>query len=461
MKRDFLRRLECPHCAGPLRRDAPHPAGGDALEYGLLRCSCSEYPVVAGIPIFKAEGRVSVMDQTTDSVVTIGPDVRELRDLIRQGAHEEALLRLLVMPSRRTSRWLMLAETVPARFRRFARGVAERSWKRQRDEHRAWLRRPPAESNAMEMIDFFYRRSLKSELYHYFSCRFAQPRHLAALSLASLLPTSDQPVLDLACGFGHILHYWRQVHPRLGVIGLDRNFFQLYVARHWVAPGAEFVCSDADVRLPFPTASLGGVFCSDAFHCFLRRAQCADEIRRLVEPGGLRVLARFGNRLVEPREGYELSPAEYARLFTGLQTRLLSEDELVREYLAGRGPQLAPDGPPASVDHQKWISLVASDDAGRLRNHDRFAAWPHAAGRLRINPLYRQSRDDAGNLGLTFEFPSPWYEFENSGCLQYMPRNARVSADALARMERGDRSPELDELVRQCVVVGMPDRYLP
>ena len=219
-------------------------------------------------------------------------------------------------------------------------------------KHRELLVNSEKGTTAHDLIGFFYRHSLRSELYNHFYYKFSQPRHLAGLSLASLLPVSEKPILDLACGFGHFMHYWITTHPGQRVIGLDRNFFQLYVARNWVAPGGDFICSEADLKLPFPSHGLCGVFCADAFHYFLRRWQCAEEMKRVIEPEGLIILARFGNSQAEPREGYELSVAGYLKLFDGLTWRMFSEDDLLQEVpqttwpSAGRAIDLVGFGSP-------------------------------------------------------------------------------------------------------------------
>jgi SAM-dependent methyltransferase len=456
----LLQQLVCPFCGGSfaVRHARTKPDGG--IEYGILACGCCEFPVVAGIPILKATGRVDAMKQTADSPMVPGPEVSRLNELIRRGRGEEALLWLLVMPDRGTTRWMALTEALPPALQRVPRSLAWRSWESRRERYRELLLHDADRHSAMEMIRFFYHDSVPSEVCHYFACRFGQPRHLAALSLAQLLPHSQRPILDLACGFGHFMHTWNARLPVQFVIGIDRNFFQLYVAKRWVAPRGQFVCSAADVRLPFRSGACCGVFCCDAFHYFLHRLQSAEEMRRVIERGGPIVLARFGNREVEPREGYELSPMEYRRLFDGWSVRMRPETELLDDYLAMRGPRLADDEGIGRLAGQKWLSLVACEDQAMLRDHEGFQEWPHGAGRLRINPLYQTSQAPDGSTRLAFQFPSRWYEFENGDCLRYMPKDASISREALAQMGRGIRTPEVEELIRQCVVVGMPERYL-
>jgi ubiquinone/menaquinone biosynthesis C-methylase UbiE len=463
MKIGLLAILRCPYCGRTLSASAAHPVDTAEIEYGILACACNEFPVVGGIPIFQGEGRVNVMRQTVDSVIEMGPPVKDLVKLVKAGSYEKALLRLLVIPKRNISRLFALSGCVPTRAGGGKiRSLADLLWSRQQDQNREFVLDRREGATAMEMIRFFYHTSLQLEVYHYFSCRFGQPRHLAALSLASLLPTGPGPILDLACGFGHLVHYWRHAHPRQTVVGLDRNFFQLYVARKYVAPGAEFVCSEADGRLPFSSEVFSGVFCSDAFHCFLRRLQCVEEMKRVThDEDGLLLLARFGNREVEPREGYELTGEEYKAMFTGLTTRLVSEEHLLHDYLKGLGPQLGDPLPPSQMVGQKWLSLAASKQPGTLRNSGKLGEWPHGVGRLKLNPLYQVVNVSAsGNQHLKLKFPSAWYEFENRGCLRYMPESVELSRSAADALQNGQRTDEISRLLKSCVVIGVPERYV-
>ena len=85
---------------------------------------------------------------------------------------------------------------------------------------------------ACDLFDLYFRKSgLKMmHAYDYFVFRFGQPRHLVSLSLASLIRQPNKPILDLACGFGHLTRSLVQQAEGQQVIGVDRNFFGLYVA---------------------------------------------------------------------------------------------------------------------------------------------------------------------------------------------------------------------------------------
>lgn len=461
MRTDLLDQLLCPNCGGPLLANMKYPSQGDEIEYGILSCGCAEYPIIGGIPIFKVEGRVDVMHQTTDSVMRYGPSVKELISLIRAGQHDKALLLLLVIPKRTVNKLLAIVDLLPREARGSVQALGRRLWSKQQQKSRDLLLDAEKKTTAHDLIRFFYQESLRSELYNHFFYKFSQPRHLAGLSLASLVPFSEKPILDLACGFGHFVHYWSTADPKQRVVGVDRNFFQLYVAKNWVAPRGDYICSEADLKLPFSSKSFSAVFCADAFHCFLRRWQSAEEIKRVIEPSGLIILARFGNSQATPREGYELSVAGYLKLFEGLDWRMFSEDELLRRYLKRLGPQLEEPTNLSKLAPHKWLYLVASEKSRGFKNYPGFETWPHSMGQLKLNPLYREvSRDPANNATVEFEFPSKWYEFENASCLQYMPKKAIISGTTATDLTAEIWSNEIETLVQQCVLIGMPEHYL-
>jgi SAM-dependent methyltransferase/uncharacterized protein YbaR (Trm112 family) len=451
--------LVCPYCAGELRVEHAREDAGEIVS-GVLVCDCGEYPLLGGIPIFLREERIDMMMQTVDAPLIRGPRTRRLLELIRAGDPERALLLLLAVPPPWVRRGLEIAELLPGRQARAARRRLEDAWVRAARRSAPLLldRRPS--STAADVFDYYFRRARRSELYHHFRHRFTQPRHLTSLALASLLPRDERPVLDVACGFGHALHYWTVRHPGRLFVGLDRNFFELYVAKRWIAPGAEYVCAAADGPLPVRDGAFGGAFCADAFHYFLRKRYCVAELVRATGPRGVVVLARFGNRAVEPREGYELGPAAYGRLFGNTRWAILPDRAILERYLGGLAPDLSGPAVPAEAEGEKWLSLAASGDPSFFRDHGPLGAWPHAAGVRRVHSLYREvGRGDADDAVYALEMPSKWFAFENGECREYMPERFTLGAAARDALERGADHPELDELVRRAAVVGFPARH--
>jgi trans-aconitate methyltransferase len=104
------------------------------------------------------------------------------------------------------------------------------------------------------------------ENFNYLFCRYSQPRHLEALSFSRCLSEEDVPILDLACGMGHMTWHLSCQQGAGNVLGLDDQFVLLCLAQ-FVSLEASFICGFVDSRLPIAERVLGAVYCSDAFFC--------------------------------------------------------------------------------------------------------------------------------------------------------------------------------------------------
>jgi SAM-dependent methyltransferase/uncharacterized protein YbaR (Trm112 family) len=483
MNEEALRWMQCPFCLGSIRLNKVVKGSGVDIEHALLGCSdCGlEYPVIGGVAIIQGPDDVlDIKDETTAARTLRGPLVSELVDLLKGGDPVRALSRLLrpmsadghLFPTLKVPKHIdnvndsrVFHQTLRVRRR-------GRIWRAMRYLYRRqalpfaqyrlaqFLESEGPNLSALDVIDLYYWQYSGVEMFNYFAFRFGQPRHLAALALATLLGGSEEPLLDLACGIGHLTHFFTCTQPSRPVFGVDRDFFRLYLASRYVAPAGNFICAPADQSLPFSKKVFIGIFCSDAFHCFLHRAASVREMQRLLSDDGVLILSRFGNVELEPREGYELSLEGYRRLFSGTRHVFLGEDALVSSYLKKRGPDLATEAPPQFLGSQKWLSVVASRNLDKLPTGSRFADWPHATGRLQINPIYVADRQN-GHRGpnLRFQFPSPWYEFENRRYREYAPESCVITPELVEALGRNEREPEMEFYLDQFVVLGMPDRY--
>jgi SAM-dependent methyltransferase len=270
----------------------------------------------------------------------------------------------------------------------------------------------------------------------------------------------EKPILDLACGCGHLSHYLTNCESRHSAIGFDPNFHQLWTARNLIAPKAAYVCGDIADGLPFADDTLGAVVCSDAFHYFQKKPECLAEMRRCATDGVL-ILTRVGNLLVKPNEGRELSPDQYGELLGQPGLRAFGEDALIDRYLRRVGPDLSSPTPLESLRDVKWLSFVLSHDERILREHIDHAEWPHAVGHLGLNPIYvGQKPSLTGEIQYRFQFPSPWYELENQRMREYHRESFVVNGKFLQELASGISSSEVEELVAGFAVVGLPTGYV-
>jgi SAM-dependent methyltransferase/uncharacterized protein YbaR (Trm112 family) len=451
----LLSRLQCPTCRSPFAfaPSVTQPLSGGV--FGVLSCRAHAYPVVDSIPVIR-EGRIDVQDHTTHKVDVVGPSVPELIEKVGRDPIG-ALVDLLAFPPAlpfELERYRVprkLADLAPTRLTLLFRRRQVRAWIEKLDD-----------TYAQDWLGLCYLRSrnVDDEYYRYFLTKFSQPRFIASLALASVLRGDEGPVLDVACGFGHLIHHLAVRPQGIEAVGVDRNFFQLWVGRRFIARSAAFVCADAALPLPFASDAFSASLCSDAFHLLPEQRTSLLELRRCARAGTV-VLDRVGNGLLEPRDvEWEASPQGYVDVLGGdAPWRMVAETELIDWYLAGRGPRLAVSRGPESFEREKWLSIVTSEDRRVFVDHELLPGTLHGAGPLGLNPMYAVEAvgDD---VRLRFEFPSTWHAFENAAMTTYHAWGLTLPRQDLDAALTGQAPALADELVQRFVLIGMPETYL-
>lgn len=444
---ELLSALECPACRGGLALNVVTTPKLGRGTFGVLRCACTEYPVLDGIPIM-LPGSVGMFEHTTGGASVEGLDRPALIRLILSGAGDEALVRCLAAPA------------MPLKLARISWRIANSGpvkrlaqWRGARRIRRLLANRDRI--TAREVLRTFYSAEtpLGLEVGDYFALRFSQPRHLAALALAATLGPAESPLLDVACGVGHLAHYLTRRPTAVRVVGLDMNFHEVWLARHWVAPSGAYICANVADGLPIRTASMSAVIVSDAYHYFASRDAFNREVDR-VAPVGPYILTRVGNAAVRPHEGTERTTEGYSSELGTAGVRVFSEQRLVRDYLRRRHPLAGPQEPSETLDAAKWLSFVVRGSAESPVP----SGWPHAVGQLSINPCYAQTVDEA-RVRLDFRFPRTWYAYENHQMLEYHARTAELNAADLAALQAGTVTERLAALLDDFVIIGLPERY--
>ena len=364
----FLKLLRCPFCMGILSPSGSEP-GSSELEYGVLSCYCSRFPVVAGIPILK-RGNIGTAGQSSEKVI----------DLIEKGQRDAALFSLLTPPSLPPSpSWIRSLPSITGVNR-----VKSILWKR---STRAWQEQASTllandKATACDLLDHYFSRNRSKLVRDYFAFRFSNGRYLVGLSFAaSLANQPDKAVLDFACGCGHQTAGLVQQAGGRPVVGVDQSFFGLYVAKRWIAPQAEYVCCAGHTCLPFPDGAFSAVFCSDAFQYFLSKATSIRELKRLTQDEGIIVLFWVRNGLLEhPYVGLALPPAGYQALVADMPHRLVADSEVLARYLKKQGPPLARSADMESLAREPVLSIVASHRPEALVDYGRFRSGPMLTG---------------------------------------------------------------------------------
>lgn len=434
---DLLEILRCPACASELRweRRGDEPAGE---EYGVLSCAHHAYPVVAGIPVM------------------VRDHMEELVAAVREGRNETALLLALtsgrksgLQKSIECSRVLKRVPGLRARLgRRFDEGRFERA--------RAIRDAAVAGKSFRELLQAAFGYAGKSDTVDYFFYKFGQPRHLAAMAWVPALTLAEGPILDFGCGPGHLVWSLTENGAAGRMVGADLYFKSLYLARQLAGRRARFVCCNADHGLPFKSSAFGAIVSSDAFHFLGYPAPCLRELQRSLRRGGLLALLSLPNpeaRCPELRTGTPPELRRWPALMGEMPFRLLANRDLCRKYLERQGPDARRSVPPAEWEETPVVSVVASHDEREwFREYGPLREWPHAAGELAINPLYRPAPRNGGDEVYRLQFPSEFYRSENGVAETYLPAEVRMLPGRVTAEQR-------EAWVANCVLVAAPSNY--
>jgi len=453
MNKLLLDALRCPYCSGEFTVTHGN-VSGDNWDYGVLSCYCEQYPVVAGIPVI----RKGVIGNN-------GETIQAVSQLILSGKHQDALLATLMPPAPASAQlapaWLEQLPQVKGMWR--LKGLFGRfAISRWTERVQTLLADGPIGKTAKDYVDVCFGVRGNEKSYDYFMNRFGQPRQLVALSLMTLIESPRKPVLDFGCGFGHLTsHLVRRVGHQ-SIIGADRDFIRLYVAKNILAPEALYVCCDGDVSLPFPDEFFSVSYVSDALYMVTNKVICSREVQRVADSNGIIIVSGIRNRVAKFHYRAAMPYHAYGELFASVPHRVLANSDVLARYLNKRGPALSRSSEKRTLDDEQWFSIVATNREELLVDQAAFEDWPHAEGVLELNPLYKPAGDQAnasGEILYRHAFPSSWYEREDGDCRNYEPESVSISSQILKDLSSQKRTAEMEALIARCVIVGIPDRF--
>ena len=282
----------------------------------------------------------------------------------------------------------------------------------------AWARTPPPSVEAVQLLlkdpPATLREAMRLLEYgavsDYFAYRWSDPTFLSGLALLNMFEHTN--VLELACGIGH---YCREFSLRgIPVTGADVVYSKLWLAKHYVAPEANYVCLEAGASLPFPDKHFSTAFCHDAFYFFTNKAHVARELQRVARTV---IIGHTHNAAVDNySSGAPLTVEEYEELFPG--ALVYDDAELTQALLENRAPQPSRSGAALA------FAPASNSWTGRFTD-------PVLNAPLRENPLLRDGE---------VTFPSSRYEAEYGPLMGYLT-DASLS------------------LIRRRAVVSLPERW--
>ena len=454
MNNRLLEILRCPFCKGEYeydRRDQ-HPIHGD---FGFVNCSCDIFPLVAGIPILQLR-QIGSSSTQKDHLLTLIRNkdyIGALRSVIAPRPNIQQLVPPIIrkIPSVRGIN--------PVRFL-FQRKVI-REWDTVVNNYvESWDHNTTVE----DLLRFYFCLPGVERIsaFDYFFYRFSQPRHLTALRVFQIISENHSPVLEINCGFGHMT---RLLLNRIGkglVVGVDREFFPLYVAKKRIAPEGEYVCIDVDHGLPFQDIAFRASVNVDGLHYVTNKVSYISETLRVSTNDALHLFIASRNQNIDyPYAGKPLTPEQYVILLQKLPIRAIGDTMIIDSYLSKEWLDIEKQCSLDSLQKEPLISIIASNDTSVFKKYPHFEQWRvHDTGNLCLNPLYKIVDNKNGSLiELRLSYPNNFYKQDNTFYIQYLPLELKVDRNIISNANALRNDPRVQSLTDSFVLIDLPEKY--
>jgi hypothetical protein len=139
--------------------------------------------------------------------------------------------------------------------------------------------------------------------------------------------------------------------------------------------------------------------------------------------------------------------------------RLGTVDPHLSRYLEGGGLPAGQTVDNEELDEADTLSILASRTGEELVDFPPLGEWPHADGRLDVNPLFVRQEDREPRVHYIRRYPSQYYADENRELSTYLPESFSLDEGQLT-LPDAHKIADVDALISHCAVLGFPDGYL-
>jgi SAM-dependent methyltransferase len=438
MRREFLANLHCPYSGSPLSLSKVTREEGEEIEYGVVTGEAGDFAIVEGI---------------------LRLHVDEYREPIVEHVREKRLRNALTIAF----------DDAPCHGRaaaiNFATRLAFRTGFSSAGERLSRMKgnfvRAVTDSDATFMEIAKKLSPDASADWQLF--RFSMPTFLPVFALLHIVK-GEGSILDFGCGIGQASFLISRMWPNSNVICADYSFSSLYLAKKFFIPDASYVCLDGNYLLPFESGQFSTIFSSDTLHFIDSKLSLVQEFTRVGGEKSVTILPHLHNRSASPY-AKSFTPKGYRKLFEGMETRLVPEQEVIRSYFFEDVIDLGRNWSEKELAAaEQGLSMVASADSSLFKRTE--GLWDQRIRSFRhpcINPAYRIA-GAPGNWELTRRASDRYAKTLTHLDQSFLPNTCRVVAcsvdtPALVELQRTDPS-QFTRLVKSLVVVDLPERFM-
>lgn len=450
MHYSFLKQLICPYCGSDLKVEFAVHQNKTELVNGILKCDCSEFPVLNGILIFN-------FDSLNDLVI----------ELLKNKKIEKAISICLgfdyfkrIQVEKTTSLVLPFPHQLSDIMRYFLSSLAEITVKKKFGR----LYEQFSDKN-IPFVNLLGNSFFDKYLKH----RFSADSFWSLYPFLTIIDKKKMRILDLGCGAGHLSFVLSEYIKPFELCCADKCFNLLYLAKKYFASKADFVCLDFDIALPFKNRTFSSIIMSDALFLVKSRFSFVHEIERLLMEDCLSLFLHvhnsLGNNLAPIGSRNEtMNPGAWKDLFKRIKLRtiMLTETKVLDDFLFQNTLELQSEFTEAELNSGKALIFLATSDKSLLRNYtDVKSILLSKKNNLIINPIYRIVQE--GNKIILYR-PSlnpttigDFYPIAN----KYIPKKIELSRDlAINKSINSSDVKYIEELIGSFVLLNVPENYV-
>ena len=373
LKTASLELLNCPYCGSNLSIKHTIEQEYEKIIAGSVKCDCSEYPILEGILILK--------DYALNEQVI---------ELLEVGKKEEAIIRYLGSDSFEALNTFEKSISLPHPFPQKISHILGQSTSRL-----AKLMIEPRYKRLFKIYSdetlSFYDSMGNDRYSTYFKQRFSSESLWSVYPFVPLLIKKKERILDLSCGAGHASFILDKYVKPKEHFATDYSFRNLFLAKKFFAPNAEFICIDANQALPFKEGTFSSILMLDAFHCIRSRASLAREMKRTLCNSGLLLVLHNHNPLTYNLGGeFSVPTRNLYEVFAdrSLIVKIVPENKILNDFLFRDVINLGKKFDAKQLDHSNATILVATSDESIFTKHYVLDHFLSAENNLIINPIY-------------------------------------------------------------------------
>lgn len=369
MKKELLKLMRCPCCGTDFEIEKICSENEKGIVNGLIRCECDEFPIIESIlilkrgytkePIIKSIKKMESTEEFVallfgnyfDNVIT--EDICKFASFLEsKGMYGQILGKiLLIIVKHRT----------------------EKSYKKYSSKNLS-----------------FYDTLGNNPWGVYLKHRFSLESFWSIYPFIPLLKKNKKRILDMCCGMGHVSFVISKYINPSELICVDASFSNLYLAKKYFAPDAEFICLDGNYPLPFKDGIFSSGLMMDAFHYIDARASLANELERVLHPEGLLLFLHVHNSLVHNLgAGKPLPPSVWINLFNDLNVKALPEKKVVEDFIFKDKLDLLKEYSENEINSSNAINIIVSKNKSLFDIYEKIGSdFLKNKRNLIINPLY-------------------------------------------------------------------------